>query len=347
MNERVETERIELERIEIERIDPTPEGGRDRAETRSIRRKGTRLTAWLLILMLLICSLPAGAFAAISTGNSKFDAFINEPQYRDGAAWNWDKRPLLVTCNNFGCAAYCTDFIKYCYGQTNLIGKTEYHDVNEIQAGDVVSLGNPSDGTGHWFVVLNRDGDDLLVAEGNYDSSVRIGWNYTISGDGLAEDYRYFRAGYRYVSTLPGAESGWVKRDEGWRYVMEDGSYAASLWIRDAGKWYCMDEDGYMMTGWQNVSGKWYFFNKGGSMLTGWKKYGGKWYFLAKNGAMVTGWRKVDNDWYYFTGGGAMVTGWKKIKGIWYYFAAGAMVTGRKTIGGTVYVFSKDGALVE
>ena len=365
--------------------EPLPNQGEVKSRRSLTFCSRNRILALLLVLMFVVCSLPASAFAAISTGNSKFDAFISEPEFAAGAAWDWDKRPTLVSSGNFGCAAYCTDFIKYCYDQTNLIGR-EYTDINEIRAGDVVSLGNPSDGTGHWFVVLNRDGNKLLVAEGNYDHSVRIGWNYTISGDRMAEDNRFFRAGYHYVDELPGAVQGWVKTEGGWKYVLDTGSYAVNAWIKTSGKWYSVGADGYMITGWSKINGKWYYFAGSGVMVTGWKKIGGTWYYFLGGGAMATGWKKIGGSWYYFAGGGAMQNGWGKIGGKWYYFAGGVMttgwkcvdgkwyyfadsgimqtgwkqidgkkyyltangmVTGKKTIGGVTYVFAKNGALVE
>ena len=139
-----------------------------------------------------------------SIGNSKIDAFINDSRWTNGATYNSDTQPKLNSSAQWwGCAAYCYDYTYYCYGIANPRGGERFTDINSIIAGDVVTVGNQSDGTGHWFVVLKRSGNSLYVAEGNYNwKSVRIGWNYTISGSKFAEDSRTFTCGYHFYPSI-------------------------------------------------------------------------------------------------------------------------------------------------
>ena len=143
------------------------------------------------------------AFALESTGNTVLDAFINESSFTDGASWPGGKGPNLLPASWFGCAAYCADYVKYCYGINDPRSGASFTDTSEIRAGDVLIIGNPGDGTGHWFVCLKRSGNNLYVAEGAAGSTsdkVRIGWNYTISGNRFSQDSRSFTAGYHYIN---------------------------------------------------------------------------------------------------------------------------------------------------
>ena len=135
-----------------------------------------------------------------STGNSTLDNFINDSRFTNGASWAYNKTPMLASFSSLGCCAYCADYVKYCYGINNPRQGTSFTNVNEIRQGDVLTVGNQSDGTGHWFVCLKRNGNSLYVAEGNYSNRVRIGWNYTISGNKFAQDSRSFTAGYHFLA---------------------------------------------------------------------------------------------------------------------------------------------------
>ena len=160
-----------------------------------------------------------------STGNSKIDEFINDSRWTNGASYNGSTQPKTNSSASFwGCAAYCYDYTNYCYGKANPRSGTAFSNINEIQAGDVVTVGNQSDGTGHWFVVLKRSGNSLYVAEGNYANKVRIGWNYTISGSKFAEDSRNFTTGYHYypsINTTPVVTFSAWESSRGNTYIAE------------------------------------------------------------------------------------------------------------------------------
>ena len=139
-----------------------------------------------------------------STGSSKLDSFINDPRWTAGVSWNSAQRPKISSFNGWGCAAYCGDYVKYCCGSDNAKSGPVFYNASEIRAGDVITVGNPSNGRGHWFVVLKRSGDSLYVAEGNFNSMVRIGWNYSVSGNSIKGISYGFTAGYHYpVESTP------------------------------------------------------------------------------------------------------------------------------------------------
>ena len=327
-------------------------------------KKKILLTA--LTAMLLMVLSPAAAFAAgiisgyETTGITAFDDFINDSEYCAGTYWDLGQHPKISASGSSGCASYCADFVKYCYGIDALTSRDVFYDPDQIRAGDVIHL--TSANSGHWFVVLRREGNELLTAEGNWADRVRIGWNYEITEDDVIGSRHSFDCGYHF---LPVAEDGfWEKTDEGWTYLYRENCRAVSTWIRYSGKWYFLDETGIMAKGWRLIEGKWYYFT-GGAMQTGWKKLSGKWYYFNKNGSMVKGWRMIDGKWYYFAGG-AMVTGWRRLGGTWYFFSGGgvmqtgwkqfrdkmyylddgAMVTGTQVIDGVEYIFDEEGALI-
>lgn len=134
-----------------------------------------------------------------STGNSTIDAFINDSRWTNGVSWTGGQAPKISSFKGQDCAAYCADYVKYCYGSNNPRSGEVFYSASETRAGDVITVGNPSDGNGHWFVVLKRSGNGLYVAEGNYAKKVRIGWNYSVSGNSFTGTSYGFTAGYHYL----------------------------------------------------------------------------------------------------------------------------------------------------
>ncbi len=311
-----------------------------------MKRSKSKKLIWILLALsvfFVTCISPSGAYAAESTGNAKFDAFITNPDYEDDAEWGMTQHPKLSKSGSSGCASYCADFVKFCYGIDALTSSDSFTDPNQIRAGDVIHL--TSEGSGHWFVVLKRKGNELYTAEGNWAERVRVGWCYIIEDGDVYGSRHSFDCGYHFAPKMTNGK--WVKDSKGWKYVYGKDFYASSSWIRSGKNWYYIRSNGYMASGcWQKINYKWYYFEKNGTMAKKWKKLSGKWYYLA-GGAMVTGWKKIDGKWYYFVPGGAMVTGWKTIMRKTYYFTAGgAMVTGTRTIDNRKYTFDKNGALI-
>lgn len=171
-----------------------------------------RTVSSVMVLFLLISSalflMPAKTVAALTAVNS-IESFITNDKWKAGTSWG-NISPKLSKWSSSGCCAYCADYVAYCYGVTSgnpWSAGTKFTNVNDIKSGDVITLGNPNDGTGHWFVVVDRNGNSIRAAEGNVTVNnkkvVRIGWNYTISGSKFKEDPRAITAGYHYPAKSP------------------------------------------------------------------------------------------------------------------------------------------------
>ena len=161
-------------------------------------RKSLSILLALVMVLSIFTVIPFSVFAQAvdfadlgveSTGNATFDRFINTYPWRDGDPWGV-RGPEIAPYDFGSCGAYAADFTYYCYNTSPRDG-SYFSSTSEIQAGDVIVLGNAGDGTGHWFVVLKRNGNSLYTAEGNVGGKVCIGWNYTIiSSNGFSEDSR-------------------------------------------------------------------------------------------------------------------------------------------------------------
>ncbi len=123
--------------------------------------------------------------------------FINTPKWSNGAPWSAGKRPTESTYGSSGCCAYTADYSRYMYGLNSPRSGPAFHKVSEIRAGDVLYMSGP-----HWIVVLDRKGDQLIVAEGNWSGQVVISDNlYRISGEKIMRQKRSFslNTGYHYL----------------------------------------------------------------------------------------------------------------------------------------------------
>ncbi len=114
--------------------------------------------------------------------------FMTNSRFKNGVAWGGSKRPQLSTWNCKGCMAYAVDFCKYVYGAdwaTSPKKFQTYKKVSEIATGDAIRI------DGHYFVVLQRVGNKLYTAEGNYSSKVRASLathGYYIEGNQLYQN---------------------------------------------------------------------------------------------------------------------------------------------------------------
>ncbi len=129
--------------------------------------------------------------------DSKVSGFTNDSRWKHGISWNSSQGPKLSTWGSAGCYAYGCDFAKYMYGINNVQSGTQFTNMNDVRAGDVIASTSPM----HTVVILGRSGNNLWTAEGNYSSKVRIGWgNWSVSngkivdkntGTGLARGYHF------------------------------------------------------------------------------------------------------------------------------------------------------------
>ncbi len=166
-----------------------------------------RLISMILVIVTVITNIvlmtsTVSAAISESTFDTKVQEFINDSRWKNGISWVDNKKPVLSTYASIGCCSYAADFVAYVYGSTKNAWKTsdftKFTDLNEIRKGDIIHLSN------HWFVVLDRIGDKLYTAEGNFDDKVRItkdGWaikNGVIHNLIATSSARVFDCGYHY-----------------------------------------------------------------------------------------------------------------------------------------------------
>ncbi|MCR5755491.1 MAG: hypothetical protein K6G30_11870 [Acetatifactor sp.] len=140
----------------------------------------------------------------VTVGNSTYDnkvtSFLNDSRWKNGASWTGNKRPMVGSGNGTGCYAYANDFMKYVYGISGECGKGSipFYSPASIKSGDIIKV----TGSQHWFVVLYRNGNQLITAEGNWDGKVVVNNGaYTVSGNTLyrnGKKFRTFSVGYHY-----------------------------------------------------------------------------------------------------------------------------------------------------
>lgn len=122
--------------------------------------------------------------------SSRVKKFTKDKRWRNGISWGgWfgQTTKLSPYKNSSDCAAYAADFTQYVFGRPNPEeGKITYRSVKKIKSGDVLHIENKY--SDHWICVLERRGNKLRVAEGNYSQRVRIGWNYKISGKSIVSN---------------------------------------------------------------------------------------------------------------------------------------------------------------
>lgn len=170
------------------------------------RARSARLSAMALLvsvmasLVLALFPKPAQAMTAAEYF-LKSDAFISDARWKNGITWNGSQMPKLSTWTSYGCYAYACDFSMYMYGKRRYEDGTRFTNVNDIRTGDVVRI------SGHTFAVLERIGNDLRTAEGNYGGSSRYvrvaNPGYTISNGTI------YRVESAYSTTAVRFEAGW------------------------------------------------------------------------------------------------------------------------------------------
>lgn len=141
-----------------------------------------RIACVLLVLVLCFAFIGQNICvvdAAINTTtfNTKVQEFIKDSRWENGVSWGDNQTPKLSKWSSIGCCAYAADFVAYVYGSTTAAwtasGFTKFTNLNEIRVGDIIHI------TGHWFVVIERNGNNLKTVEGNFDDKVRVssdGW---------------------------------------------------------------------------------------------------------------------------------------------------------------------------
>ncbi len=128
----------------------------------------------------------------------KVQSFLSDKRYKNGAVWKAGQRPKLSSANGKGCYAYAADFVKYVFGKSSPTSGKKFTNPKDIKAGDVIKV----TGSQHWFVVLERNGNNLRTAEGNWLGKVVVSSSaYTVKNNTLCrggKKFRTFSAGYHF-----------------------------------------------------------------------------------------------------------------------------------------------------
>lgn len=130
--------------------------------------------------------------------SKKIEAFLKDSRFKNGATWKSSQKPKLSSYDGTGCCAYTADFAKYVFGKKAPTAGTKFTSPKDIRAGDVIKV----TGSQHWFVVLERNGQTLKTAEGNWGGKVVVSSSaYTVKNNTLyrnGKKFRTFSAGYHF-----------------------------------------------------------------------------------------------------------------------------------------------------
>lgn len=106
-------------------------------------------------------------------------------EFYEGRHWTnddfyaWDAG---VFSGGYGCAGFCFILSDRLFGYLPVKVHQEF---DQVRVGDIIRL----DGDKHSVSVIARDGDRITVAEGNYDSSIHWGRQFSISVNSKNWDY--------------------------------------------------------------------------------------------------------------------------------------------------------------
>ena len=129
----------------------------------------------------------------------KVNAFLKDPRWIPGTDYGSSQKPKLSTYSCVGCCAYAADFVAYVFGKSSPRSGTEFRNLAQVRAGDILVLSGPP----HWIVVLSRNGNTLTTTEGNWMGKVAaVKGAYTINGNTLMRNgkkFRTFSLGYHYM----------------------------------------------------------------------------------------------------------------------------------------------------
>ena len=239
-----------------------------------------------VIFSIILCS---NAFCM----TDKMQSFIEDDRFKDGVSWDNSKKVQYGNWTGYGCAGYATEFVNYCFGGTNPKIGVYFDDSSEITDGDVVyRIGNMGD---HWFCVLEKNDDEYYIAEGNYNSKVRVAWvdeDYVTSG---------FQNGYHWMninsnnnektsSTInyDADEYDDVSEDYEDETIVQSQSKKKTKGRSAVGGATVWNNNTNGISGWQYENNNWYFYNNGIRDVNKWVFYNGYWYYLDGQGKMLT-----------------------------------------------------------
>ncbi len=257
----------------------------------------------LLLTVLLAVSAWQWTWAAVSplTEENVYNAMAAlKSEYPEGMSWTngnrydgtviyWDLNMNGWAKGGLGCAGFAWILSDAAFGD---LPATVDRDTGSVRVGDILRINQDT----HSVVVLERDGDTVTVAEGNFNYSIH--WGRKLSLSELAEDPQFMR-----ITRWPEAEEPETETE----------TAPSAAWVEDDGIWYYQKSDGTWAMGWEYLDGVCYYFNAYGQMLTDWvQDVEGTWYFLNTEhdgtyGRMLQSeWKWIDGYCYYFDNNGAM-----------------------------------------
>ena len=98
-------------------------------------------------------------------------------RYPEGTSWTNENRSYTSNAlfiRGYGCAAFALELSDAAFGD---LPKKEHHDISAIKVGDILRL----NGDNHSVIVLEVRSNSVIIAEGNYNSSVHWGRELTFS----------------------------------------------------------------------------------------------------------------------------------------------------------------------
>ncbi len=169
-----------------------------------------KLLSLLLSFVLMATFMPPiqiQAATGITEGTyaTKMNEFIRDARWKDYASYG-PRSPYISGWSSSGCCAYAADFAAYVYGEYGTVRYSKYFthftSAADIRTGDIISI------PGHWFVVLERNGNSIRAAEGNVSGKwARITNKYRIDNGQLFDEWNnrftYIEAGYHYNFSYP------------------------------------------------------------------------------------------------------------------------------------------------
>ena len=213
--------------------------------------KRSRLIALLLAAAVIACFLIPGVGAAFAPSeNTAYQSIIAmQAQYPEGMHWtndNFYEWKGGVFSGGFGCAGFAFLLSDTAFGDLPARVIEDY-TYEEIRVGDILRI----NGNSHSVVILEKHSDWVVLAEGNYNSSIHWGRTLTraqvMNGDYLMTRYpegdvQYFDpdttvapftdvlASAYYAEPVQWAvEQGITQGTSGWTFSPKDGCTRAQV----------------------------------------------------------------------------------------------------------------------
>lgn len=146
-------------------------------------RAGLRKLSVFLITLLLAISLVACACADISEAEVYSRLIAQKTNYPEGTHWNDASRTYVwqdiigmeeythTTYTGYGCVAFAYEMSDAAFGKNTLGSIVEDYSFDQIRVGDILRINHDS----HSVIVLEKQSDGVVVAEGGYNDSVHWG----------------------------------------------------------------------------------------------------------------------------------------------------------------------------